>query len=65
MAIHRSTFQFHNGKRSEKYQTRKLTSSPLCLVVVVVVVVVSNKFLYLHDRIILQYCKSMYMTIKI
>ena len=25
----------------------------------------SNKLLYLHDRIILQYCKSMYMTIKI
>ena len=25
----------------------------------------SNKLLYLHDRIILQYCKSMYMAIKI
>ena len=25
----------------------------------------SNKLLYLHDRIILQYCKSMHMTIKI
>ena len=25
----------------------------------------SNKLLYLHDRIILQYCKSMYMKIKI
>ena len=25
----------------------------------------SNKLLYLHGRITLQYCKSMYMTIKI
>ena len=25
----------------------------------------SNKLLYLHDRIIVQYCKSMPMTIKI
>ena len=47
----------------------------VALVVVVVVVVVgsgsgsssnnSNKLLYLHDSIILQYCKSMHMTIKI
>ena len=34
-------------------------------VVVVVVVVVVKKLLYFHDRIIIQYCKSMHMTIKI
>ena len=35
------------------------------VVAVVVVVVVVKKLLYFHDRIIIQYCKSMHMTIKI
>ena len=35
------------------------------VVVVVVVIVMVEKLLYFHDRIIIQYCKSMDMTIKI
>ena len=36
-----------------------------CLTLLPLVYSNSNKLLYLHDRITLQYCKSMYMTIKI
>ena len=35
------------------------------VVVVVVVIIMVKKLLYFHDRIIIQYCKSMHMTIKI
>ena len=57
---------------SSYWQLLVVTSSYQQLLVVtgsyqqlVVVTSNSNKLLYLHDRIILQYCKSMYMTIKI
>ena len=40
------------------------------IIIIITIIIVSsnsnsNKLLYLHDRIILQYCKSMHMTIKI
>ena len=35
------------------------------VVVVVVVIIMVKKLLYFHDRIIIQYCKSMAITIKI
>ena len=37
----------------------------MVVVVVVVVIIMVKKLLYFHDRIIIQYCKSMHMTIKI
>ena len=35
------------------------------VVMVVVVIIMVKKLLYFHDRIIIQYCKSMAITIKI